>query len=209
MAVDAQVLDELRRKRILTPASELDRPLERVPSGLAGLDRIAGGGLPRARVSELITGPAGGAILLGALLAGATGSGELAALVDPADGFDPATARRAGVDLARLLWVRPQDDRRALRAAELILEAGGFDRLVINRGGGPSRPGSAAAWMRLDRLARQREALVVVLGPTGVVGPFASLVVAIDRCRPRWAPAGAGYVVGMALSFSLRKRRRA
>ena len=45
MAVDAQVLDELRRKRILTPASELDRPLERVPSGLAGLDRIAGGGL--------------------------------------------------------------------------------------------------------------------------------------------------------------------
>ncbi len=207
MAVDVQVLEDLRRKRILTPASELEKSLERVPSGLAGLDRIAGGGLPRARVSELITGPAGGAILLGALLAGATGSGELTALVDPADGFDPATARRAGVDLARLLWVRPADDRRALRAAELILEAGGFDRLVINRGGGPSRTGTPAAWMRLDRLARQREALVVVLGPTGAVGPFASLVVAIERCRPRWAPAG--YVAGMALSFSLRKRRRA
>jgi hypothetical protein len=43
-----------------------------------------------------------------ALLAGATGRGEIAALVDTLDMFDVASAAAGGIDLGRLLWIRGQ-----------------------------------------------------------------------------------------------------
>jgi recombination protein RecA len=72
----------------------------RLPTGLAEIDRALGGGFPRGRVSEVV-GPSccGRTSLALALLARVTAQGELAVVVDPADGFDAASAARAGVDL--------------------------------------------------------------------------------------------------------------
>jgi recombination protein RecA len=80
-----------------------------VPTGVAVLDERLHGGVPRGQVSEIV-GPrsSGRAGLLVAMLAGATGRGEMAALVDPLDMFDAASAAAGGVDLGRLLWVRGQ-----------------------------------------------------------------------------------------------------
>ena len=62
-----------------------------------------------------------------AALAAATGRGEVVALVDTCDRFDPGSAADAGVDLSRLLWVREHGDAgRALKAMNLVLQAGGF-----------------------------------------------------------------------------------
>ena len=41
-----------------------------------------------------------------AMLAAATGRGELVAVVDALDAFDVESAAAAGVDLDRLLWIR-------------------------------------------------------------------------------------------------------
>ena len=60
------------------------------------------GGVPRGQVSEIV-GPrsSGRTSVLRALMAEATRRGELVALIDTLDRFDPASAAAAGVDLAR------------------------------------------------------------------------------------------------------------
>lgn len=212
------LIDELKRQHLLRPASQLAAEPERVATGLAALDQVSGGGLPRGRISELIVGPSGGASVLHAVLAAVAGRGEPSALVDPADGFHPHSAQAAGVDLARLLWVRPPDVPTSLRAAELILGVGGFGAVALNLlspsvAGPRAHPARAgpAQWLRLDRLARREEALVLVISRSGLVGTFASLVVRVAGCRAHWRPGSGGerWLHALDLSFSLRKRRSA
>ena len=71
--------------------------LPRLATGIDALDALLGGGFPRGRVSE-ITGPlsSGRTSLALALLAAATRAGEIAAVVDAADAFDPDVRRRRG-----------------------------------------------------------------------------------------------------------------
>jgi hypothetical protein len=92
----------------VVPASRLEaRPApEMVSSGIPQLDSLTGG-LPRGCLTEICGAPSSGrtSVLLFAL-ARATQRGEVCALVDPSDAFDPASAAAAGMDLGRLLWVR-------------------------------------------------------------------------------------------------------
>ncbi len=78
-----------------------------LPTGLALLDERLGGGLPRGQMSEVV-GPrsSGRTTVMCAALAAATGRGDLVALVDPLDTFDPASAAACGVTLDRVLWLR-------------------------------------------------------------------------------------------------------
>jgi len=64
--------------------------------------------------------------------AGAAARGELVALVDPSDTFDPQSAPACGLDLSRLLWVRGGDLERALKAFNLVLQAGGFGLVALD-----------------------------------------------------------------------------
>jgi len=84
-----------------------DRPAAAtVRSGIEELDALTGG-LPRGGLSE-ICGPAssGRSSVLLAMMARMTAEGEVCALVDASDSFDPKSASSAGVDLNKLLWVR-------------------------------------------------------------------------------------------------------
>jgi len=65
------------------------------------------------------------------MLATATLGGEVVAVVDSNDTFDPVSAQRAGADLGKLLWVQCGHRlETALRAADMILHSGGF-RLIL------------------------------------------------------------------------------
>src|SRR5256885_1274063 len=77
------------------------------PCGHTALDARLGGGFPRGQLSE-VTGPrsSGRTSLLLQMLAAATARGELVALVDALDMLDVESAASAGLDLARLLWIR-------------------------------------------------------------------------------------------------------
>src|ERR1700704_1066063 len=90
------------------PASRLDvrSAPEMVSSGIPQLDLLTGG-LARGCLTEICGMASSGrtSVLLLAL-AHATQRGEVCALVDASDAFDPASAAAAGMEMSRLLWVR-------------------------------------------------------------------------------------------------------
>jgi hypothetical protein len=92
----------------VVPASRLDvRPApEMVSSGIPQLDSLTGG-LARGCLTEICgTASSGKTSVLLLALARATQRGEVCALVDASDAFDPASAAAAGMEMSRLLWVR-------------------------------------------------------------------------------------------------------
>ena len=115
--------------RLGAPPAEAVR---RLPSGIAALDTLLGGGLPRGHLSEIVGGLSSGrTALLHAWLAASTRAGEVAAVIDLPDGLDPPSLARAGADLERVLWVRPPSARIALKCTELIVGAGGFGLVAL------------------------------------------------------------------------------
>lgn len=134
---------------------------------LAGVDRLLDGGIRRGQTIELV-GPrsSGRFSLVLEILAGATESGESAALVDLGDHFDPQAAARAGVDLERLLWARPERLKQALGSAEVLI-GGGFPLVVLDLGlpPVPGGRGKESAWLRLRRAAEDHQAALLIAAP--------------------------------------------
>jgi len=76
-------------------------------TGLAALDALLDGGIPRGQITELVGQASSGRTSVAfAILAEATKQGEVAAYIDATDSLDPRSAQRAGIALERLLWVR-------------------------------------------------------------------------------------------------------
>jgi RecA/RadA recombinase len=148
---------------------------------------VLGGGFPRRRLSE-IAGPAssGRTSVALALLARATRAGELAAVVDAADAFDPASAEAAGARLERVLWVRAPGLREALRSAERLLEAGGFALVLLDLAT-PSLRCAPAVWPRLARAATTSSAALVTLRARREAGTAAELAVEMKPPSARFS----------------------
>jgi hypothetical protein len=89
----------------LTPVPKMMRSVS--PTGIEPLDDVLQGGLPIGAISELV-GPecSGRTAIALSFLAQLTLTGKVCAWIDVSNAFDPASAAAAGIDLARLLWVR-------------------------------------------------------------------------------------------------------
>jgi hypothetical protein len=164
-------------------------PVRRLPSGIAAIDALLCGGVPRGRISELLGPPSSGkTALLHTLLAATTRRGEVVACVDLADALHPASIAAAGADLQRVLWVRPPSALDALRCTELLLQAGGFALLALNVGTAVPRSLRSRHWPRLLRAAEQSHTALVVLAPHRLVGSFAVLSLRVQPRIVRWQP---------------------
>ena len=179
----------------LSVASALPPRAARQPltTSLESLDRLLAGGLPKGALVELSGRRSSGRFSIGlAALAAATSAGEGAALVDLGDHLDPASAQAAGVDLERLLWVRPARVKEAVAAAETLLAAG-FPLVVADLGlsprGGRFLPD--AAWVRLTRAAEARGSVLLLLTPYRMSGLAAEAVLAASPAQTRWQGNGA------------------
>lgn len=161
-----------------------------------GLESIASllEAFPRGQLSEIV-GPrsAGGSSLLTALLARATAAGDLVALVDGADAFDPAGAAAAGAELRSLCWVRGGGRLdAACRAAELLARCEGFAWVALDLAAdltGPARmpPTFApATWIRLQRAVRDTPTRLIVHASRHLAGSAAALVLGVERGPTRW-----------------------
>lgn len=189
-------------------------PAECVPFGIAGLDAVSGG-LPRGSVTE-IHGPAGSGrtCLLASILAHAAARGEVCALVDSSNTFDPASAAAAGVELSRLLWVRcGGNPEHALKAVDLLIHAGGFGVVALDLGDvAPqiARRIPLASWFRLRRAIENTPAVLVVAEREQTVKSCATLVVEMRRERLAWsgAPGCSRLLRGARLNAVLPEARR-
>jgi hypothetical protein len=182
--------------RLSTGAMPAETPaLARVATGIAAVDALTGGGLPRGRLVEITGAPSSGRTSLShALLGAATRAGERVAVVDAADAFDPASAAAAGVALDRVLWARPTRHREALRCAERLVEARGFGVVLIDldrvRAEPRRRPDedANALWLRMTRSARASGTAVVLLASRARLGAFAALTLEARTAGARFAP---------------------
>lgn len=168
----------------LVRAHRLEERQGHRPSGIAGLDELLGGGWPRAALSELRGRRSSGrtAILL-ASLGRAIDAGETVALVDVGGTLDPRRASEAGVLLPRLFWIRADGARQGLKAADLVIAAGGFDLVALDLGDvSPRAP--TAAWIRLKHGAERQGTSVVVATPARAVGAFAAAAVELSAGTP-------------------------
>lgn len=184
--------------RKVTSATELIRALEKarrtetIPTTLAPFDMLLGGGLQRGKVVELITRRASGrfSVAISALVA-ATTMGEAAALIDLGDHFDPQFAAADGVDLRRLLWIRPQTLKQAVMAAEMIT-ATGFQLVILDTGLHPLRGRRVpdAAWVRLARAAETHGTAMLISSPYALTGTASEAVVVGSGSRAKWLGGG-------------------
>jgi len=152
------------------------------PSGIPSLDARLGGGLRRGHVSEIVGARSSGRTsLLLQTVAASTTRGELVALVDALDMFDVESAAAAGIDLARLLWIRghvvtnpglcaDMNQRaleQAIRAFTLVLQAGNFGLVVLDVAEAPTqaiRRLPFTTWMRVQRMVEGSQTACLLVG---------------------------------------------
>ena len=161
------------------------------PTGVADVDALAGG-LPKGCLTE-IYGPAssGRTCLMLAALAQATIRGNICALVDAGDAFDPASAAAAGVRLERLLWVRCGGRaEHALKAVDLLVTGGGFGMVVMDLADTPAvtaRRISLTSWFRLRRAVEHTPTVLLVVDGQPLAKTCASLLLEVRREKAVWS----------------------
>ena len=201
------------------PSVERVDPSAQVATDVATLDRALQGGLPRGQLSEIAGPRSSGRTsLLFQLVAAATRRGDIAAFIDTFDRFDVASADAAGIALDRLLWVRGQAitrmqdsglrthpdtwsavpgpsglfDRtvdRALKALNLVLQAGGFGVVAIDLADVPVlalKRIPFTTWLRVQRIIEGSDTACVLLTPEPLSRSAGGLTLALTG-RSSWA----------------------
>ena len=215
------------------PASQM------VPTGIPEVDALIGGLPRGALTEVCGPASSGGTALVLSLLAEFTRRQELCALLDVGDCFDPASAAAAGVELGRLLWVRcssfhPSFRRgttfpkagfqrpgalasegktaaieQALRAADLVLQAGGFGLVVLDLGDVPpatARHVPLTSWFRFRRAVEETPAALLLVTPEAVTGTCAALTLRLAVTAPAEAanlPAHARLLGGFSVTVEV------
>jgi hypothetical protein len=193
----------LRTRRLQRDAPPLrgeDRRLRPLATGLAGVDALLDGGFPRGQLSQW-HGPAssGRTGLLLALVSEVTRRGALAALVDPLDAFDPASAAASGVELARLLWLRGPRGGGEDASAKALVDAtaavatlagsGLFDLVALDVAGAGAalRALPATTWLRLFRLVEETPTALVLAADHPVARSPGGATLVLEPQGVRWS----------------------
>jgi hypothetical protein len=227
LAVLESALRARKLDRTLTTALP---PLERrdesalIPTSIAALDACLHGGLPRGQLSEIV-GPrsSGRTTLLLQMMAAATQRGEIAALVDTFDRLDVASASAAGIDPDRLLWIRGEaisengglHERtvdRALKALNLVLQAGGFAYVAIDLADVPRSALTripCTTWLRVQRIIEGSDTACVLVAPQPLARSAGGLTLSLTACA-RWAGEAdrSRHVIGADLAVRVVSPRR-
>jgi recombination protein RecA len=191
------------RGKIASPFSYRDRnSFDLISTGLPHLDTLLGG-LPRGAITELCGPPCSGRTsLLFSALASRTSEGEVCALVDARDSFDPLNAASAGIALHKLLWIRCQNIDQALQATDLLIQAGGFGIVAVDLCAVPDktvRQVPLNAWFRFRRAVEDTPTILLLLEQQPSAKTCASLVLQLETKQAQWTSP-----VAQALMFTLR-----
>jgi hypothetical protein len=167
-------------------------------SGMAEVDAMLSGGIPRGAITE-VSGPSSTGKTSFALctLATITQLGNACAWVDVSDALSPEAAAASGVELRRLLWLRMSAERRtkltdkpwsrleqALKATDLLLQTGGFAAVVLDMSDvlpQHTQRIPLGTWYRFRLAAEHARTALVFLTQSPCASSCATLSV---RCEP-------------------------
>jgi protein ImuA len=175
-AAAPEILEQLRETVRRMEGRAASRP-GFLTSGRAEIDRLLpGGGFRRGAISELTGGLASGKTAIALqTIAAVTHEHGLAAFVDGRHELYPPAAAALGVDLDRLLILRPGgqgkgDDaaRACLWAAEALLASGAFEVVALDVPLLPARPGRIDGRIDLDRMVQRLRAAAEKGGAAGL-----------------------------------------
>lgn len=183
-------------------------------TGVYSIDRLLEKRIPRSKITEIWGEVSSGRTSLAfSILASATHNGELAAFIDAFNTFDARSARTAGIQLDRLLWVRcgaPQSGlafnagsgsthsvaiARALKAADILSRSKGFAAVILDLSPPVGRKGAAqipySHWFRLQRSVKRSPAAFLVLsGEKSLTGGASALSLSFKKNAICWSNPG-------------------
>ena len=210
---------EVRFPSALTPAPRTIR--EVASTGIDAADELLDGGLPVGAITEII-GPTSSGRTTFALsfVAQRTAEARICAWIDPQDALDPESAAANGVNLRQLLWVRCHNAGRdkagrsrpwtrldqALRATDLLLQAGGFAAIVLDLADVALEHANRiplATWFRYRQAADRTRCSLLVLGQAANAQSSAALAI---ECSPIAAEADTDKVL-RGFTYEVRRGR--
>jgi hypothetical protein len=149
------------------------------------------GEIPRGALTEIAGSVSSGRTsLLYSLLATVSSKQEFCTLLDIEDTFDPASAAAAGVRLSQVLWVRCGCNvEHALKAADMLAQAGGFGLVAIDLGDTPVkivRRIPLAAWFRLRHAVENTRTALVIVAQAVHAHSCSALKIELSQSRALW-----------------------
>jgi hypothetical protein len=135
-----------------------------LPTGIRPLDqKLLHGGLPKGHLIEILGSKSSGKTsLLFHILSGLNESEAKIAYLDFLGTFYPLAAQRSGIDLKRVLVLKPANIQTGLRAAEILFRSGGIFVSVFDLVGIHDQI-SKALILRLKKSIRQAQGIGIFL----------------------------------------------
>lgn len=128
------------------------------------------------------------------LLSKLTTAGEICAVVDSSNSFDPCSAFLAGVELENLLWIRCGGDiEKAFMAADYLVQAKGFGAIWLNLNGIPKRQLSFVPktfWYRYRNRIKETPTFFFVTAEEPVTGSASQRSYLSSRKKTDWSGTG-------------------
>jgi recA bacterial DNA recombination protein len=170
MAANRQIID---LRNLLAERFGSSKTLPASGELITGIDVLdQNGGLHKGAITELISAqPSGGsALLIHCLLKVAQQDRFFLALVDGRDSFNVESA--GSTALAHLLWVRCDNAKEAMKAADLLLRDGNFPLVILDlilNAAEELRRIPATSWYRLQRLVEASPTAFLVMSRHNLV----------------------------------------
>ena len=130
----SQIEKQFGEGSLMKLGSEEIKKMPSIPTGALSLDLALGiGGIPKGRVVEIYGPESSGKTTLSLHIAAeAQKAGGVAAFIDAEHTLDPIYARALGVDVDELLVSQPDTGEQALEIADMLIQSGGLDVIVID-----------------------------------------------------------------------------
>jgi recA bacterial DNA recombination protein len=187
----AQIEQQIPKAFSIHPRSERGS----VPTGITSLDAMTAGGVPLHSLTEICGSSiafSGKASVMVSLLAQASRD-RFCALVDASDAFHPETGQAAGINFARLLWVRCGKTKQKLRPLEqafkvtdMLLQSSGFGLIVVDLSDIPEkvvRDVPISSWFRFSRVVESQPTALVFIEQHPHATSCAGLVLKLCAAR--------------------------
>lgn len=149
----------------------------------------------RGTLAEITGEPSSGKTSLAlSLLAKLTAEGEICAVVDACNSFDPCSASLAGVVLENLLWIKCDGDiEKAFMAADCLVQAKGFGAIWLNLNGLSKRQLGYVPktyWYRYRNRIKETPTFFFITAEEPVTGSASQNAFLFSRERTVWSGKG-------------------